>query len=341
MSLYDLHISLIPKPALSYDPAKPLAPQREAADRVFRSLLGYDKMPERTAPPSVRIEFVSDDDPRFTETRFSFESEPGFFVPAHLLVPKKPSPLAEGGKLPVMICLQGHSSGMHISIGREKFPGDAETIAGGRDFALQAVDRGYVAIAMEQRGLGELKHGGGCLLPASQALLIGRTLLGERIYDITRLIDAIETGLCENADPSRVCLMGNSGGGTATWHAAALEHRLAAVMPSCAFCLYTKSIYAMDHCICNHIPHILEFLEMPDLAMLSAPTPVVIVCGREDGIFPLDGVLKGYETVQAVYAAAGASDACRLVIGEGGHRFYPDDAWGVFDALLADSLRKA
>ena len=97
----------------------------------------------------------------------------------------------------------------------------------------------------------------------------------------------------------------------------------------------------MDHCICNHIPHILEFLEMPDLAMLSAPTPVVIVCGREDGIFPLDGVLKGYETVQAVYAAAGASDACRLVIGEGGHRFYPDDAWGVFDALLADSLRKA
>ena len=339
MSLYDLHTSLADadlaaRLPYSYDPAEPLGPQRARADRVFRSLLGYDKLPRPEEAPSVRIEFTSDEDPRFTETRFAFESEPGFFVPAHLLIPKAPSPLARNGKLPVMICLQGHSTGMHISIGRAKFPGDEETIAGGRDFALQAVANGYAAVAMEQRGLGELKHGGSCLLPASQALLLGRSLLGERIYDVGRLIDAIENGLCDAADPARICMMGNSGGGTATWHAAAIEKRLCAVMPSCAFNLYRTSIFAMDHCICNHIPHILEYMEMPDLAMLAAPTPVVIVCGREDTIFPLDGVLRGFETVKAVYAAAGVSDACRLVIGPGGHRFYPDEAWPVFSEIM-------
>lgn len=340
MSLYDLHTSLADadlaaRLPYSFDPSQPFAPQRARADRVFRSLIGWDKMPLPLTPPAVETEFIEDGDPRFTEIRFTFESEPGFRVPAHLLIPKAASGLEINGKLPVMICLQGHSTGMHISIGRAKFPGDEETIAGGRDFALQAVDRGYIAIAMEQRGLGELKHGGGCLLPASQALLLGRTLLGERIYDIRRLIDAVENGLSDCADPSRIYLMGNSGGGTATWHAAAVEHRLAGIMPSCAFNLYRKSIFAMDHCICNHIPHILEYMEMPDLAMLTAPVPVVIVCGREDPIFPLDGVKEGFETVKAAYAAAGAPDACKLVIGPAGHQFYPDEGWPVFEALTA------
>jgi dienelactone hydrolase len=340
MSLYDLHCSiadadLSPRLPYSFDPSEPLEPQKKRADRVFRSLLGYDKMPVCSDAPEVRVDFVTDDDPRFTETRFQFESEPGFFVPVHLLIPKVSSPFEKNGRLPVMICLQGHSTGMHISIGRAKFPGDEATIAGGRDFAIQAVSRGYIAIAMEQRGLGELKHGSGCLLPASQALLLGRTLLGERIYDIGRLIDALESGLSDAADTGRIYLMGNSGGGTATWHAAAIEHRLSAVMPSCAFNLYRKSIFAMDHCICNHIPHILEYMEMPDLAMLTAPTPVVIVCGKEDGIFPLDGVEEGFETVRSVYSAAGIPDACRLVIGPAGHRFYPDEGWPVFEELTA------
>ena len=344
MSLYDLHTSLADanlsaRLPYAFDPTQPLEPQRVRADRVFRSLCGWDKMPDPDSPPRVVREFAEDGDPRFTEMRFSFESEPGFYVPAHLLIPKAASAHSRGGRLPVMICLQGHSTGMHISLGRAKFPGDAETIAGGRDFAVQAVERGYIAVAMEQRGLRELKHGQGCLLPASQALLLGRTLLGERIYDIRRLIDALEDGLCDCADPARVYLMGNSGGGTATWHAAAIEHRLAAVMPSCAFNLYRKSIFAMDHCICNHIPHILEYMEMPDLAMLTAPTPVVIVCGREDGIFPLDGVEEGFETVKAVYAAAGVPDACRLVIGPGGHRFYPDEAWPVFEERIRMTTR--
>ena len=108
MSLYDLHVSLADadlsaRLPYSYDPSQPLEPQRRRADALFRSLIGYDRMPHPTPDPAVRTEFVKDDDPRFVETRFEFESEPGFFVPAHMLMPKAPSPLSRGGKLPVMV----------------------------------------------------------------------------------------------------------------------------------------------------------------------------------------------------------------------------------------------
>ena len=91
---------------------------------------------------------------------------------------------------------------------------------------------------------------------------------------------------------------------------------------------------AMRHCICNYIPHILEYMEQPDEAIMMAPRPLVIVAGREDRIFPIDHVQAGFEKVKAIYAAAGAPDNCRLVIGEEGHRFYAAQGWPVFDQFI-------
>jgi 2-keto-3-deoxy-galactonokinase len=54
-----------------------------------------------------------------------------------------------------MICLQGHAPGMHISIGQAGDEHEEELIEGDRDFALQAVRNGYVALALEQRCFGE------------------------------------------------------------------------------------------------------------------------------------------------------------------------------------------
>jgi hypothetical protein len=57
--------------------------------------------------------------------------------------------------------------------------------------------------------------------------------------------------------------------------------------------------------------------------------------GAAFDIFPLNGVKETWETVKNLYAAAGTPDNCRLVIGEGSHRFYADDAWPVVKELLA------
>ena len=320
-------------PLLAFDENRSLDPQKKAVREKFAELLG---MPEKTVCAVPEIEYVSDADPRFDEIRFRFESEPGLFVPAHLLLPK--GVRGSGKKLPVVIGLQGHSSGMHISLGRAKYPGDEETIAGGdRDFCIQAVALGYAAVAMEQRGFGELDGtvspgANRCHQNAVQALMLGRTMIGERAHDVSCLIDALAAfGEC---DGERITLMGNSGGGTATFYTACVEPRIKIAMPSCAFCSLHDSIFAQHHCICNYIPGLYKYFEMGDLAMLIAPRPLIVVCGKDDRIFPLEGVKREFATVEKIYHAAGVPENCALIVGDEGHRFYAKPAWPVFARML-------
>jgi len=332
LTTHEIHVEVLKQRTfpMAFDETKPFAQQQAEVEKVFRDLV---RMPEKTTDPKPVIDFIKKDDERFNEIRFCFESEPNFYIPCHMLLPKN-----YDGKIPVVICLQGHSTGMHISLGRPKYDGDEATINGGdRDFALQIVKRGYAAIAMEQRGFGELKPNirderGGCTHVALGAMELGRTLAGERIFDISRLIDSLSA--FEMLDLDRIGLMGNSGGGTATYHTACLEKRVKVAMPSCAFNTFGGSIMAMRHCICNYIPRILEFMEQPDEAIMIAPRPLVIVAGQKDTGFPIEFVEQGFEKVKKIYEAAGAPDNCKLVVGEAGHRFYADLSWPVFDQFI-------
>ena len=235
-----------------------------------------------------------------------------------------------------MVCLQGHSTGMHISLGVPRFPGDQEDIDGDRDFAVQAVKRGYAALAVEQRAFGECggtEKGPDCFQPAVQALMLGRTLIGERCWDIKCALDTV-FDLFPVIDRSRVALMGNSGGGTTTFYAAALYPFISAAMPSCAFSGYLPSIGAQKHCICNYIPGIMKEFDMAELVGLIAPRPLVIVSGQHDGIFPVDSAKEQFSIARSsYYAPLGAGDRIRHVIGVQGHRFYAKDAWPVFEEL--------
>ena len=295
---------------------------------------GSGGLPEKV-PLNTRIEREEENE-LFRETRFVFTSDKNADVPCHLLVPKE-------GKapFPVVICLQGHTSGMHISLGRTKSEADEKTIKeGDRDFALQVIREGYAALVMEQRCFGERqdrrpeehRHSApNCRHASMTALLLGRTMIGERVWDVSRAIDALAE--FPEIDTNRVGCMGNSGGGTITYFAACLEPRIRIAMPSCYVCTFRDSIGTIDHCECNYIPGILKYFEMGDLAGLIAPRPLIVVAGREDNIFPIKGVEETFATISEIYAAAGAPGNCRLVVGEEGHRFYADLAWLVFREL--------
>lgn len=313
---------------LRFDPAREFGSWKQELGVKLRELVGT---PPEVAPLDVRIEFDKKHSD-FREIRFIFTSEPHAQVPCHLLIP--PNAV---GPVPVVICLQGHSSGMHISLGRPKFEGDEQSIEGGRDFGLQAVREGYAALVMEQRAFGERKdarpnqEARGCIHPSMVSLLLGRTMVGERVWDISRAIDALAE--FPEIDTSRIGCMGNSGGGTITYYAACLEPRISIAMPSCSVCTYADSIGSINHCPDNYIPGALNFFDMPDLAGLIAPRPLVVVAGKEDGIFPIAGVRRAMDTIQSIYSAAGAPDKCRLVLGDEGHRFYPEQSWPVFREL--------
>lgn len=305
---------------------------KKEARKKLSSLVGLDKF--TLVDDKLEIEYETELE-NAIEIRFTYQSEEGYRAPAHIFLPKNtPNP-------PVMICLQGHSTGMHISFGRPKISGDEELIKGGdRDFCVRALKEGFAAIALEQRAFGEssIRDTGDrmCLQSSMTSLMLGRTTIGERVWDVMRLIDVIEKYFSDKVDIKRICLMGNSGGGTATAYTAALEDRIFLAMPSCAMCTYKDSIGAMHHCACNYVPDIANYFDMNDLIAMAYPTVYIQVNGIEDPIFPLSGAEEVFQKGKKIYEQNGCADRCVMVKGKGSHRFYADDAWPIVHKVLSD-----
>jgi dienelactone hydrolase len=154
---------------------------------------------------------------------------------------------------------------------------------------------------------------------------IGRNLLGMRVWDLMAAVDYLQQR--PDVDSNRIVATGNSGGGTATLFLAAMDTRIAAAIPSCYFCTWAASIQAVPHCACNFVPGLSNMIEMYDLAGLVAPRPMLIVAGREDPIFPIEGVEEAYSRLREIYTAAGCPDRLELFVGDGGHRYYATRVW--------------
>jgi len=318
-------------PSMRYGGSEDFTAWQDRCRVKLADLLG---LPLETCDDDFTVEYEKDCG-GYTDTRFIFQSEPGYYVPCHFLTPAN---MPSSGKLPVAICLQGHSKGMHLSLGYVRYPGEENAETNEIPRAVRAVKEGYCALALEQRNFGECGGSpeGPCCYEATGAnLLIGRTTVGERVWDVMRAIDVIEKYFMQ-ADMSKVICYGNSGGGTATFYSACMDSRIGYAMPSCSVCSFDHSIGAMRHCICNYIPGIRRYFDMGELSGLIAPRPLVIVTGGDDDTFPLSGAEKSYEEAVRLYKAAGAPDNVKLVVGNGGHRFYADEAWPVLNALIGN-----
>ncbi len=314
------------KPSFRHDGNEPIIDWQNRARERLINLMGLNKI----IPASddvFTIDYKKEHD-TFIEYSFRFQSENGYFVPCNLWVPK-----GRQGKLPLVICLQGHSSGFHISLGRAIYPDDENMIASGdRDFARQIIKEGYCSLAIEQRAFGECKgnyEGFPCILPSLTALLYGRTLLAERVFDISRSIDVVIKNF-DMVDSNKIACMGNSGGGTATLYASAIDERIKVAMPSCAVCTFKDSIGAMYHCACNYVPNIANDFDMGDICGLIAPRKLIIVSGKKDDIFPKKGVEESVNIAKEYFTKLNVSNNVTWVEGLEGHRFYAKESWPVF-----------
>ena len=157
--------------------------------------------------------------------------------------------------------------------------------------------------------------------------MLGRTLIGERVFDVDRGIDY----LAQRGDVNMksVGIMGNSGGGTTSVFSAAVLPRLSLAAPGSYFCGFKESIMSICHCTCNYVPGLYNVADMSDIMGLFAPRPVVIVNGREDDIFPIRATRRAFRELQQIYDGCGAKARCHLVVGSEGHRYYADQAWPI------------
>lgn len=261
-------------------------------------------------------------------------TEPDLRVPFHLLVP-------DGGEppYPVVLAVHGHTDdGKALAVGDvdEDRP---EVVEERRDFARQAVNRGHTVLAPDMRAFGDLAGPEpdadgyrSCTRLQKVGQLFGRTLAGERTWDVLRLVDFVEQR--PTLDGGRIGIVGHSGGAAVSMFAAALDERLAPVALNSYFCTFDESIVAIDHCECNYVPGIRRVGEMWDIAGAIVPRPLAVVTGDDDPIFPVAGTRRAFDELTEIYGAADAAGACELTVASGTHRFYPDAVWPFVDEHL-------
>lgn len=310
--------------ALRFDArSKPAARawQRKLRARVTECLGGF---PQTRSPLQARTLEVRDLAVHRREALL-FESRPGLSVFAYLLTPRQARE-----PMPVVICLPGHGRGVDDIAGIDPQGRDRSEKTGYEyDYAVQVVEHGMAALAIEMLGFGcrrdsEARKKGAeassCQPSAGAALLMGESMAGWRAWDVMRACDFIVTR--PELDANRIGCLGISGGGTVTLYAAALEPRIRAAFMSCSLCTFRDSILSISHCIDNYVPGILRWAETSDVAGLIAPRPFFAESGIDDPIFPLAGSRVAFEALRRVYATFGHEDRCAREEFAGGHEFH-------------------
>ncbi len=316
-------------PRLAFRPGTDLGAWQRRLRRRLHHLLGLGLMPAEPGDLAVRTVWEREHPSGLgTITKIVFLAEPGAEVPAYVCLPKNAQP-----PFAFMICLQGHSTGMHNSIAYSEDEEHPIAVEGDRDFALGCLRQGIAAFAIEQRSLGSRRekqqarksYHNDCHDAAARALMLGRTLAGERVYDVGRALEYLATR--SDVMPNRIGIMGTSGGGITAMYAIAMFERLAFAMLSASFCTFRDSVMTIHHCIDNYVPGLYRFADMADIVGVAAPRPVLIVGAEHDQIFPKHGLERAFAQLQTIYDAAGAGDRVGLVVGPEGHRFYAELAW--------------
>jgi dienelactone hydrolase len=298
-----------------------IAWQTRLRAKLIELLGGFPKA--AAAPRGITLEVR--EFPSYRREKFVFESRPGLTVLGYLLTPKR-------GKepYPAMIAVPGHGRGVDDIVGIDD-KGQPRTDKAGyqHDFALQAVEHGMAAVAIEPLGFGCRRDAAAkknslgtssCQPSSGAAFLIGETMIGWRAYDVVRTIDWI--GTRKELDPKRVGCMGISGGGTCTLFSAAVEPRIQVAYVSGYLNTFRASIMSISHCIDNYVPGILHWAEAYDVAGLIAPRALFVESGEFDNIFPIAASRESFERVKKVYEVFGAADKAEQEVFPGKHSFH-------------------
>lgn len=301
----------------------------DARDELAR-LLGLDTIVASVGNhrPTVKLDQAQDLGD-YTRRKGTIETEPDVKIPFWLLEPKGTGPW------PLAILPHGHDP-----VGHDTYAGvyandqlREKALSQDRDVAVQAVKRGFVAVAPATRGLSTdgvpdlyQRHGNrACRSQLMHCLLAGRTAIGERVWDMQRVLDW--AAKLPQVDDRHVLMMGNSGGGMVTIYAAACDRRITIAVPSCSFAPLTSPGGYIFHCDCNLVPGIMKFGDLSDVAGLISPRHLLAVSGHGDSLHSDSAVNGAAGRVRRVYIAAGCPRRFEHRWGDDGHRFYKDLIW--------------
>lgn len=315
-------------PTQTRDPHNRAEWQRARAATLAAMQQVMGELPPRTIQPVEMETLEREDLPAFTRTKLRYLSEPGDFVPAYLLVPKRLKRRA-----PAMLCL--HQT---VKIGKAEPAG-----LGGNPqlhYAQELAARGFVCLVPDYPYLGEnsfdpYQHG-----------YASCTMKG--IVNHRRAVDLLQSLPQVNAQ--RLGVIGHSLGGHNALFVAAFDERLKAIVTSCGFTSFAK-YYGGDltgWSGVRYMPRIAEQFgkdpaRMPfdfsDVLMALAPRPLFINAPLRDGNFEVSGVRDCVAAAQPVYEKVfRAAGRLQAVYPEVAHSF-PDEQRTAAYAFLDRWLR--
>ena len=274
--------------------------RRRLRQRLIKLMGGFPS--RRPLKPRV---VKREDMGEYVREKISFMSEPGEVVPAYVLIPKgKSSPL------PAVLCPNPH--GMKFEWGKDAVVG----LNGLKrwDYGLDLVHRGYVVLAPDSKCFCERKVTKNLdgmwdeRFVATAEILRGTTITRRMVWDLKRTIDYMETR--PEIDRRRIGCIGFSMGAVQALFAAALDARIKAAVSMMGVSTY-KAILKHErvHCMFYYIPGILNYMDFPEIVSLIAPRAHLIINGKLDEDFPLEGLREVAAKARKTYALYGKKDA--------------------------------
>ncbi|MDP6439753.1 MAG: alpha/beta hydrolase family protein [Candidatus Brocadiia bacterium] len=299
---------------------------RTALRRKLKELTGYATMQAAPLEPRVTERVEVDE---FVRERVEIRTEPGVIMPLYVIRLKE----LEGRRLPAVICPHGHGSGGKVSTaGRSDIPEVAEAIKQyNGDYGLQFARAGFITFCPDARGFGERREAAtpdpmkySCEWINHMALPLGQTVTGMWAWDLSRLIDYVETR--EDCLRGGVGCAGLSGGGLQTLWLSALDDRVRCAVVSGYLYGYKESLLVMHtNCSCNYVPRLYEYADMGDIAALIAPRPLLVETGSADhlnGASGLKNVRLQVAAARRAYRLLGAQKALKHDIFDGPHMWH-------------------
>ena len=243
-----------------------------------------------------------------------------------------------------------------------------ENLYGGRAYANALARRGYVVLAADAFYFGDRRllwpHGEwpeayreaeAALEPDSEAWIrllnrahqelqarvagavfqSGATWPGVYAWDDRRTVDYALAR--PEVDPERIGCLGLSVGGYRSAFLVATEPRLKAAIAVGWMCglgeLWPVGRWPNSVGWVHYVPGLYQEMDLPDVAGLACPRPLLIMQGSRDRLFPLDGVERALAKLGAIYEKAGVGERYVSRIYDAPHRFDVEMQEEAFDWL--------
>ena len=280
-------------------------------DKVRRVMhAGIGVFPDRTPLNARQVGEIRKSD--YTIEKIVFESRPEYYVTANVY---RPNSTATRRAAVVESC--GHYESGKAAPDYQRA-------------CIGLAKKGFVVLIFDPMGQGErvmfsergAKRPGATTehsLAGAPAILLGRTLANYRMWDAMRAYDYLETR--SDVEPTRMGMLGHSGGGMMTILTTPLEPRIRAAMSCCAVTSFYHKTKAMLMADPEQIvPAIYpNGVDHPEMIATVAPRAFLIGAVLRDFV-PLDGTRRTYDETKHIYEMLGKPENFAKVESDNTHK---------------------